>query len=113
MGNKLSRQEQGKSDDAIYYFNQQCEAHNIFKAKVRVIENGEILLEEKNVPISIFERYDWWEVHIVWESVGLGREEYRAQGLYGYYSTGYCKMQCVGSCLIINSDNGIQIEITE
>ncbi|WP_270474895.1 hypothetical protein [Clostridium cochlearium] len=51
-------------------------------------------------------------VNIMWEDCGL--RNYKKHNLYGYYSTGYCKMEYIDDSkefIIYSEDNKIIIEV--
>lgn len=111
MGIKLSEDDRQKNGNEIYKFNLLCENHQAFKADIAVYKNDDIIFEGKNIAIHVVAGADWWDVNIMWEDSGLEREDYHSLGLYGKYSTGYCKMKSEYKNLIIYSENNIKITI--
>lgn len=111
MGMKLSEKDELKNSQEIYKFNLQCKNHNMFYSDIAVYKNDDIIFEGKNIATHVTERHAWWDIQIIWEDAGLGEEDFHKLGLFGVYSSGYCKMQSEYKSLIIFSDNNIKINI--
>lgn len=55
-----------------------------------------------------------YNVNINWEDEPFGVEDYKEYGLFGYYSTRFCKMDYdkMSNTLTIHSSNGTKIMLT-
>ena len=107
MGNKISVSERSNSVSALMDYKRNFSTSQ--KMRVVVKRNHEIIFNNRVIVVigdyNIYQRVD-----IMWEDV---EPDYHDIGLYGYYSTDYCRMDYGDSALTIFDGNGTEITITE
>lgn len=76
-----------------------------------VVDYGNETVTYNDMVVSLSDYGNWVNVNINWEDSGA--VEYRKLGLFGYYSTGYCKMYFDESknALTIESTNDVTITV--
>ena len=110
MGSKLLSKERNKSYDAVHRLLKKNKWTTKFDATVLAEKEDEIFFNSK-VEVVVSDNLDYYLVNISWED-GLGKnKDYHKLGLFGYYSTDYCKMKYNNETLVIHSDEKIKITI--
>lgn len=110
MGSKLSNSEKMKSLGAVHDFQQSNGWHAKFNATVLAEKTGTIFFNSK-VDVVVSDYRNYYNVNISWEDNLSEDEDYHELGLFGYYSTDYCRMRYSSGALIIHSDNNVKITI--
>lgn len=107
MGKKLSEKENIYGISALQDYKREFSSYGemlvIAKKDNEVIFNG-------RVTVGIGDYNIYFKVDIIWDDV---EPNYHDIGLFGYYSTNYCKMKYANGILTIEDGNGIVIDITK
>lgn len=108
MGHKLSNTESSKSHKVLSNFKKV----NGYSSKKDIVVKTANGIDEvfKDVRVVIRDNSygtDLCEIDIIWEDAGLTEKEYRAKGLYGIYSSVYCKIREQYHKILIYSDHNI------
>lgn len=107
MGNKLSFGEGLESMSAVLDYLRDNGTLTLPK-NVSVIKNGKLIVNDK-IDVLALKFNSYMRVDILWEDSGY--EDYKDLGLYGSYSSSYCRMTYIDGILTIKSDDNVEIVI--
>lgn len=107
MGKKLSHDEQL---DTISALREYKEDYSRKEEMLVIAKKGNSIVFNDRVNVIIGDYNIYHRVDIMWDDVN---EDYHDLGLFGYYSTTYCKMEYSNRVLTIYDGNGMEIQITK